>query len=114
MQLTSPCLWQVLERLLKSPAATQDAEKLKHFLELVAVRTCIDAGPVPPPVFGCLLSPSQRGTAQEVELTKSEALQLVNSKPRTLVELHTLVEQIDSRLNAEEQEDLLQLCTTVL
>jgi hypothetical protein len=49
-----------------------------------------------------------------VELTKSEALQLVNSKPRTLVELHTLVEQIDSRLNAEEQEDLLQLCTTVL
>ena len=51
---------------------------------------------------------------QEVELTKLEALQLMNSKPRTLVELHTLIEQVNIRLTEDEQEDLLQLCRTVL
>ena len=49
-----------------------------------------------------------------MELTKLEALQLMNSKPRTLVELHTLIEQVNIRLTEDEQEDLLQLCRTVL
>lgn len=95
---------------MDSPAAAQDAEKLRHFLDLVAVRL-----PLP---GGCFCNSAFTRLSichlQNVELTKLEALQLMNSKPRTLVELHTLVEQVNTRLTEEEQEDLLQLCRTVL
>jgi hypothetical protein len=110
---------QVFDHLMDSPAAAQDAEKLRHFLDLVAVRVvsgdCCPEHTHDSCFQHCvtLLLPVCI-PLQEVELTKLEALQLMNSKPKTLVELHTLVEQVNTRLTEEEQEDLLQLCRTVL
>ena len=61
---------------MDSPAAAQDAEKLRHFLDLVAVRL-----PLP---GGCFCNSAFTRLSichlQNVELTKLEALQLMNSK----------------------------------
>jgi hypothetical protein len=48
-----------------------------------------------------------------VDLTQIELLQLLNTKPSTIVELHCIVEQADVRLSQAEQEELLTVLQTL-
>ncbi|PWN18781.1 hypothetical protein BCV69DRAFT_233772, partial [Microstroma glucosiphilum] len=45
-------------------------------------------------------------------LTKAERLQLVNNAPRSLVELHTLVEELGERFTESQIEELMNLVAT--
>jgi RNA polymerase Rpb4 len=47
-----------------------------------------------------------------LELTKSELLQLLNTKPTTTVELHCIVESAATRMSDAEQADLLELISS--
>lgn len=53
------------------------------------------------------------GILRTVDLTQVEVLQLLNTQPSTIVELHCIVEQADSRLSAEEQAELLTVLQSV-
>ena len=44
------------------------------------------------------------------QLTRAEVLSLVNTQPRSLVEIHLIVEECDERLSAEQTQELLDLC----
>merc|ERR1711892_47814 len=47
-------------------------------------------------------------------LTKSEKLQLLNLRPKSLVEIHLLVEECEDRLTDEQSHSLLALIVDVL
>ena len=47
--------------------------------------------------------------AQTLDLTQSELLQLLNTKPSTIVELHCIIEAAGTRLLGEEQQELLTI-----
>lgn len=72
----------MFERLLRSPAATQQSDKLRQFMDFM----------------------------KDVDLTPPEILQLINTKPRSVITLHCLIENAPDRLTPDEQEDLLGVC----
>lgn len=60
-------------------------------------------------------NPEERGPDEilpDRALTKAERLQLVNNAPRSLVELHTLVEELGERFTESQIEELLTLVAT--
>jgi DNA-directed RNA polymerase subunit F len=44
------------------------------------------------------------------QLTRAEELMLINARPRTLVEIHLIVEECEERLNNEQTQKILELC----
>ncbi|WFC97690.1 hypothetical protein MYAM1_000409 [Malassezia yamatoensis] len=76
------------------PCATQNAEKIQSFLTALT-----EKGYAPPDTNVLQGFPG---------LTKAERLQLVNHAPTSVVELHTLVEELGQRLNDEQIEDILR------
>ena len=44
------------------------------------------------------------------ELVQAEVIMLLNAAPRSLVELHLIVEECEERLDAAQRQQLLQLC----
>lgn len=75
------------------PCGRQTPEKIRAFLKDIA-----DKGYAPP---------DERILAGEVGLTKAERLQLVNHAPMTVVELHTLVEELGQRLSDAQIDEVL-------
>ncbi|KAJ2709232.1 hypothetical protein H4R19_004360 [Coemansia spiralis] len=49
-----------------------------------------------------------------LELTKAELLQIANLRPKSLVELHLIIEECDERFRVEELEQLLGLIRETL
>ncbi|KAJ2794289.1 hypothetical protein H4R21_005559 [Coemansia helicoidea] len=49
-----------------------------------------------------------------LELTKAELLQITNLRPKSLVELHLIIEECDERFSVEELEQLLELIRETL
>lgn len=78
--------------------------------------------PSPPPAAGqedeqhrTTYNPEERGPDEilpDRALTKAERLQLVNNAPRSLVELHTLVEELGERFTESQIEELMTLVAT--
>ena len=77
---------QILTYLGKSASTKQSQEGITAFLEAV----------------------------QEFKLTRMEMLALVNTPPRSCVEVHLLVEECEERLTNEQQRDLITLCQQTL
>ncbi|WFD41775.1 hypothetical protein MPSI1_000411 [Malassezia psittaci] len=76
------------------PCAMQDAEKIQNFLTALNEKG---------------YAPSDTKILQgHPGLTKAERLQLVNHAPTSVVELHTLVEELGQRLTDEQIEDILR------
>ena len=50
---------------------------------------------------------------QRFQLTRAEELMLINSRPRSLVELHLIVEECEERMQEEEMQELLSLCAVL-
>lgn len=46
-------------------------------------------------------------------LYKMEILMIVNNHPKNLAELTPMIEQIDARLSAEDQEDLVNIINSI-
>jgi DNA-directed RNA polymerase subunit F len=44
------------------------------------------------------------------KLTRAEELMLINTRPRSLVEIHLIVDQCDERLQPEQAQEVLELC----
>lgn len=62
-------------------------------------------------------NPDERGPDEllpDRALTKAERLQIINHVPRSIVELHTLVEEITVRFTDLQVDELLSLCHTYL
>eukprot|EP00741_Cyanophora_paradoxa_P020161 tig00000219_g19461.t1 len=72
---------QVLEFLEKTPAVHQSTEQITSFLQQL----------------------------EGSNLTKAEKLQLIDLRPRTLVEIHLIVEQCDERLTEDQTIQLLSI-----
>lgn len=77
--------------------------------------------PSPPPAAAqeeqqrATYNPEERGPDEilpDRALTKAERLQLVNNAPRSLVELHTLVEELGERFTESQIEELMNLVAT--
>jgi len=51
---------------------------------------------------------------QPYELTRAEILMLTNTQPRSLVEIHLIVEECEERLTPEQRMELLNLCQTLV
>eukprot|EP00962_Isochrysis_galbana_P002880 scaffold795_cov115-Isochrysis_galbana.AAC.4 len=73
---------QALSYLNRAPWKTQTRESIARFIDALA--------PFP--------------------LTRSEELMLVNARPRSLVEIHLIVEECEERLNDEQTQKILALC----
>ena len=58
--------------------------------------------------------PDERILADEPGLTKTERLQLVNHAPSSVVELHTLVEELGQRMNDDQINEIIQCVTAHL
>lgn len=82
---------QVLLYLDECPCAEQSRESIKNFVEQLR----------------------KVSTDGKFELTDAEILQLVNCQPRSLVEIHLIVEECEERLTPEQAQDLLELCYTL-
>ncbi|WFD33665.1 hypothetical protein MCUN1_000478 [Malassezia cuniculi] len=77
------------------PCARQNPEQIRAFLEDIE-----SSGFAPP---------DERILAGEPGLTKAERLQLVNHAPMSVVELHTLVEELGQRLTDEQIDQVLAI-----
>jgi len=73
---------QTLGYLDKSPCALQSRESIGAFIESLSA----------------------------FKLTRAEELMLINARPRSLVEVHLIVEECEERLTGEETQQLLDLC----
>ena len=102
-------LCQVFERLSRAPAAKQNQEKLAHFLELVSVRTELRGARALEGVSALTCVPPQ-----DIGLTRAELLQLINTKPKAVLELHIIIDKAEERLAVDELDDLLALCRQIL
>ncbi|KAJ1968060.1 hypothetical protein IWQ62_001476 [Dispira parvispora] len=50
----------------------------------------------------------------EYKLTKAEKLQIINYKPRSPVDLHTLIEECEERFNEEQMDGIISLVESTL
>ncbi|KAI7829997.1 RNA polymerase Rpb4-domain-containing protein [Kickxella alabastrina] len=51
---------------------------------------------------------------EEYELTKAEILQIINLRPKTLVEFHFIIEECGERFGAEDLEQLVEIVAAAL
>tara|TARA_B100000513_G_scaffold94503_1_gene39968 strand:+ start:1451 stop:1819 length:369 start_codon:yes stop_codon:yes gene_type:complete len=79
---------QVLSYLDERPCAEQSRESILNFVEEL----------------------QKLSSAGNFELTDAEILQLVSNQPRSLVEIHLIVEECEERLTQEQVQTLLKLC----
>ena len=82
------------------PCAFQRAEQIRAFLDDLNARGYV--------------IPDDRVLAGEPGLTKTERLQLVNHAPSSVVELHTLAEELGQRMSDDQIAEILQCVTTNL
>lgn len=82
---------QVLSYLDERPCAEQSRESILNFVEEL----------------------QKLSSAGNFELTGAEILQLVSNQPRSLVEIHLIVEECEERLTQEQVQTLLKLCYTL-
>ena len=82
---------QVLSYLDERPCAEQSRESILNFVEEL----------------------QKLSSAGNFELTDAEILQLVSNQPRSLVEIHLIVEECEERLTQEQVQTLLKLCYTL-
>ena len=84
---------QVLSYLDERPCAEQSRESILNFVEEL----------------------QKLSSAGNFELTDAEILQLVSNQPRSLVEIHLIVEECEERLTQEQEQvqTLLKLCYTL-
>ncbi|RKP00843.1 hypothetical protein CXG81DRAFT_8326, partial [Caulochytrium protostelioides] len=47
-------------------------------------------------------------------ITKAERLQLLNARPKNMVELHTMIEECEERFTDEQRETMLRVILTTL
>ena len=73
---------QVLTYLDETPCAEQTRDSIRSFMSAV----------------------------ERFNLTRAEALTIVNTQPRTLVEIHLIVEECEERLTPAQTAELLDLC----
>ena len=78
----------------------QKAENIRAFLDDLRTRGYV--------------IPDERILADEPGLTKAERLQLVNHAPSSVVELHTLVEELGQRMNDDQINEIIQCVTAHL
>ncbi|KAI8801997.1 calcitonin gene-related peptide-receptor component protein, partial [Cladochytrium replicatum] len=72
--------YEVISFLSKSPCAEQDRQSVSQLLAKL----------------------------ERFNLTKAEKLQIINLKPQSLIDLHLIVEEIESRLSDEYKEEILR------
>ncbi len=82
------------------PCAHQQAEAIAAFLDELKTRG-----------YSINDSEAKRGA---LGLNRSERLQIVNHAPQSVVELHTLVEELEERFHPHQIEDLISLVQTYL
>ena len=82
---------QVLSYLDERPCAEQSRESILNFVEEL----------------------QKLSSAGNFELTDAEILQLVSNQPRSLVEIHLIVEECEERLTQEQVQTLLKLGYTL-
>ncbi|SPO24769.1 related to RPC17 - RNA polymerase III subunit C17 [Ustilago trichophora] len=82
------------------PCAHQEAENIAAFLDELKARG-----------YSINDSEARRGA---LGLNRSERLQIVNHAPQSVVELHTLVEELEERFHPHQIEELISLVQTYL
>ncbi|TKY86743.1 hypothetical protein EX895_004383 [Sporisorium graminicola] len=82
------------------PCAHQEGEHIAAFLDQLKVRG-----------YSINDSEARRGA---LGLNRSERLQIVNHAPQSVVELHTLVEELEERFHPHQIEELISLVQTYL
>ncbi len=82
------------------PCAHQEAESIASFLDELKARG-----------YSINDSEAKRGA---LGLNRSERLQIVNHAPQSVVELHTLVEELEERFHPHQIEELISLVQTYL
>ena len=58
--------------------------------------------------------PTFMKTVEKFHLTKSEILQLLNTRPTTAVEIQLMIEESEERLSEDEIDELIQIISTYL
>uniref|UniRef100_A0A914VGW6 DNA-directed RNA polymerase III subunit RPC9 n=1 Tax=Plectus sambesii TaxID=2011161 RepID=A0A914VGW6_9BILA len=81
LQKLSTIVYETTRYLEQTPAATQDADCIKSFLEAV----------------------------KKYNLTRAESLMMVNLRPTTPVEVQLIVEECEERLTEDQVDELAQL-----
>ena len=112
---------RVLSYLSNTPAATQNAEAVKRFMQEAqamlqrnALATARAAATARGEEFTPALESAAVAASADVRLTTCELLQLVNLRPCSLVEIHRSIEECEERLSEEDALALLQLIQTTL
>ncbi|EST07561.1 RNA polymerase II, Rpb4 [Kalmanozyma brasiliensis GHG001] len=82
------------------PCAHQEADNIAAFLDELKARG-----------YSINDSEARRGA---LGLNRSERLQIVNHAPQSIVELHTLVEELEERFHPHQIEELISLVQTYL
>lgn len=82
------------------PCAHQEADNIAAFLDELKARG-----------YSITDSEAKRGA---LGLNRSERLQIVNHAPQSVVELHTLVEELEERFHPHQIEELISLVQTYL
>ncbi|GAC96390.1 hypothetical protein PHSY_003970 [Pseudozyma hubeiensis SY62] len=82
------------------PCAHQEAENIAAFLDELKARG-----------YSINDSEARRGA---LGLNRSERLQIVNHAPQSMVELHTLVEELEERFHPHQIQELISLVQTYL
>lgn len=112
---------RVLSYLSSTPAASQNSEAVRNFMQEAqamlqrnALATARAAAAARGEEFTPAVEAAAVAASADVRLTTCELLQLVNLRPSSLVEIHRSIEECEERLSEEDALALLQLIQTTL